>query len=115
MGFLVSSVSKRDVVGRKPRRKVFAMEGLTAWEKEVKKEISCEYTIAGQWIIKLMTHPTLLDPPWAGLGDVEEIEERQARIKADLLCELAAVSIMRSEFDLAQEVCFRACLQGVDV
>lgn len=28
LAFLVSSISKRDLVGRKPRRKIFAEEGL---------------------------------------------------------------------------------------
>ena len=30
---------------------------------------------------------------WASVGDVQEVEERLARIKADLLCEVVAVSI----------------------
>ena len=28
---------------------------------------------------------------WASVGDVQEVEERLARIKADLLCEVVAV------------------------
>ncbi|KAH9942974.1 hypothetical protein B0H21DRAFT_749241 [Amylocystis lapponica] len=83
LAFLVSSTAKRDAVGRKPKRKVFAFEGLAMWETEVTREI--------------------MFSPWAGQGDVEEVEQRLARIKADLLCELIAVSIMRSEFDSAEE------------
>ncbi|KAI9069691.1 hypothetical protein FKP32DRAFT_1586700 [Trametes sanguinea] len=83
LAFLVSSASKRDAVGRKPKRKVFAVEGLTTWETEAAREISfCT---------------------WACAGDVQEVEERLARVKADLLSELIAVSIMRSEFDAAED------------
>ncbi|OSD01133.1 hypothetical protein PYCCODRAFT_1468829 [Trametes coccinea BRFM310] len=83
LAFLVSSASKRDAVGRKPKRKVFATEGLATWETEAAREISfCT---------------------WACAGDVQEVEERLARIKADLLSELIAVSIMRSEFDAAED------------
>ncbi len=39
LAFLISSVSKRNPVGRKPKRKVFATEGLTIAERELKKEI----------------------------------------------------------------------------
>jgi len=42
LGFLVSSLAKRDLVGRKPKKKVFASEGITAVDKEMKKEIACE-------------------------------------------------------------------------
>lgn len=41
VGFLLTSVSKRDAMGRKPRRKVFAAEGLKAWEKEITKPLDC--------------------------------------------------------------------------
>jgi hypothetical protein len=41
LAFLVSSVAKRDPVGRKPKRKVFAMEGLVSWEKDLRKELAC--------------------------------------------------------------------------
>ncbi|KAJ3557467.1 hypothetical protein NM688_g1462 [Phlebia brevispora] len=84
LAFLVSSVAKRDAVGRKPKRKIFASEGLRSWEQELGQDIAF--------------------PLWASLGDVEEVEQRLARLKADLLCELVAVSIMRSEFDAAEEV-----------
>ncbi|EKM61558.1 uncharacterized protein PHACADRAFT_204728 [Phanerochaete carnosa HHB-10118-sp] len=83
LAFLVSSVAKRDPVGRKPKRKVFAVEGLASWEKELDIELQLS--------------------PWANLGDIEEVEQRLARIKADLLCELIAVSIMRSEWDVAEQ------------
>ncbi|RDX44285.1 hypothetical protein OH76DRAFT_1359850 [Lentinus brumalis] len=82
LAFLVSSASKRDAVGRKPKRKVFATEGLTTWDSEAVREIS--FSI------------------WSSMGDVQEVEERLARIKADLLCEVIAVSTMRSEFDIVE-------------
>ncbi|THH06827.1 hypothetical protein EW145_g3811 [Phellinidium pouzarii] len=83
LAYLVSSVSKRDAVGRKPKRKIFANEGLTDYVKEVKKEITLH--------------------PWADPRDAEEIDERMVKIRADLLSELIAVCIMRSEFDEASK------------
>ncbi|KAL1950914.1 hypothetical protein VTO73DRAFT_63 [Trametes versicolor] len=83
LAFLVSSASKRDAVGRKPKRKVFAAEGLATWDAEAIREISFS--------------------TWASAGDMQEVEERLARIKADLLSELIAVSTMRSEFSIAEE------------
>jgi len=41
IGFLLASVSKRDAMGRKPRRKIFAIEGLKVWEKETAKLLDC--------------------------------------------------------------------------
>lgn len=41
IGFLLTSVSKRDPMGRKPRRKVFAIEGLKVWEREITKSLDC--------------------------------------------------------------------------
>lgn len=41
LAFLVSSVSKRDLVGRKPRRKLFAQEGLKIADA-VGEEMFCE-------------------------------------------------------------------------
>ncbi|OCB90971.1 hypothetical protein A7U60_g1779 [Sanghuangporus baumii] len=79
LAYLVSSISKRDAVGRKPKRKVFATEGLNVWGKEVKKEIPLNI--------------------WAEPRDAEEIDERMVKVKADLLSELVAVCIMRSEFE----------------
>ncbi|KAF7793576.1 hypothetical protein EIP86_004690 [Pleurotus ostreatoroseus] len=40
LAFLVSSVAKRDAVGRKPKRKVFATEGLRSWEQELGQDIT---------------------------------------------------------------------------
>ncbi|TDL19376.1 hypothetical protein BD410DRAFT_752259 [Rickenella mellea] len=82
LAYLVSAVSKRDAVGRRPKRKVFAVEGLGVLEKESRKEIHL--------------------PVWATLQDLEEVNERMVKIKADLMSELVAVSIMRSEFDDAE-------------
>lgn len=47
LAFLVSSIAKRDAVGRKPKRKVFAVEGLASWEKELDVELQSEkHTLA---------------------------------------------------------------------
>ncbi|KAI0321192.1 hypothetical protein OF83DRAFT_1161926 [Amylostereum chailletii] len=83
IGYLASSAVKRDAVGRRPKRRVFAAAGLAAYEK-------------GEG-------PGLVCPAWTSAGDVEEVEYRLVRIKADMLSELAGVSIMRSEFDAAEE------------
>ncbi|TFK32119.1 hypothetical protein BDQ12DRAFT_617655 [Crucibulum laeve] len=81
--FLVSSIAKRDPVGRKPKKRVFAVEGLAVMEREEKSEISV--------------------PVWASVEDVRELETRMSNIKADFICELIGVSIMRSEFDAAEQ------------
>ncbi len=49
LAFLVSSASKRDAVGRKPKRKVFATEGLTTWDSEAVREISCAFNSSFAW------------------------------------------------------------------
>lgn len=43
LAFLVSSVAKRDAVGRKPKRKVFASEGLRSWERELGQDVACMF------------------------------------------------------------------------
>lgn len=42
LAYLVSCVAKKDPIGRRPKRRVFAMEGLTAWERELRRELRCE-------------------------------------------------------------------------
>ncbi|KAJ3845306.1 hypothetical protein F5878DRAFT_550612 [Lentinula raphanica] len=83
LAFLVSCVAKKDPVGRRPKRKIFAIEGLSTWERELKKELNL--------------------PTYASMGDFEQIDLKLAKIKADLMCELVGVSIMRSEFDAAEQ------------
>ncbi|KAJ4485686.1 hypothetical protein J3R30DRAFT_3365295 [Lentinula aciculospora] len=83
LAFLVSCVAKKDPVGRRPKRKIFAIEGLSTWERELKKELHL--------------------PSFASMGDLEGIDTRLAKIKADLMCELVGVSIMRSEFNAAEQ------------
>ncbi|KAH7339172.1 hypothetical protein B0J17DRAFT_660033 [Rhizoctonia solani] len=82
LAFLVSSIARRDVVGRKPRRLIFATEGLRAGT-----EVGVEVAF----------------PVWATLEDVRETELRLAEIRADLMCELVAIATMRSEFQVADE------------
>ncbi|KAF9040454.1 hypothetical protein BDZ89DRAFT_347994 [Hymenopellis radicata] len=83
LAYLVSAIAKKDPVGRKPKRKLFANEGLTMWEKEMRK-------------------PIVLSP-WASVSDVTQLEYTMNRLKGDLLCELVGVHIMRSEFVGAQK------------
>ena len=92
MGFLVSSVAKRDPVGRKPKRKVFATEGLTVLEREAKQEVESNWI----FVVGLCYHLTIFIyftvPPWASVSDLREIEGKISQIKADLMCELIGVS-----------------------
>ncbi|KAK1228586.1 hypothetical protein PQX77_008364 [Marasmius sp. AFHP31] len=83
LAYLVSAVAKKDPVGRKPKRKIFSTQGLATWEKEVKRELKL--------------------PVWATVADAEHIDDRMAKIKGDLMCELIGVSIMRSELDSAEK------------
>ncbi|KAF7333041.1 hypothetical protein MVEN_02410600 [Mycena venus] len=70
-------------VGRKPKRKTFVLEGLGVVDREAQRELRVSR--------------------WASAGDVQAVELQMAKIKADLMCELIAVSIMRSEFDDAEK------------
>lgn len=45
LGFLVSCVAKRDPVGRKPKRRLFAQEGVLSVERELRKEVSCAFVL----------------------------------------------------------------------
>ncbi|KAH9486026.1 hypothetical protein JR316_0000090 [Psilocybe cubensis] len=82
LGFLVSSISKRDPVGRKPKRRLYAEEGVLTVERELKKELAL--------------------PIWASVSDLKEMQERFHKMRADMLCELIGVAISRSEFDDAE-------------
>ncbi|KAJ6579637.1 hypothetical protein DFH09DRAFT_912985 [Mycena vulgaris] len=82
LGYLISAVARRDLVGRKPKRKTFVLEGLGVVSREAGRELRV--------------------PRWASAGDVAALELQMAKIKADLMCELVGVSIMRSEFDEAE-------------
>ncbi|KAF5392421.1 hypothetical protein D9757_002307 [Collybiopsis confluens] len=81
LAYLVSCAAKKDPVGRRPKRKIFAIEGLAAWERELQKELRSSSSSTS--------------------GDFDKIDLKLAKIKADLMCELVGVSIMRSEFDAA--------------
>ncbi|KAG2364825.1 hypothetical protein BDR07DRAFT_1354615 [Suillus spraguei] len=79
--FLVSATAKRDPVGRNPKRRLWAEAAITILST-ARKDIEL--------------------PLWASLADRDEIIQRTIRITADLLCELVAISIQRSEFDAAE-------------
>ncbi|KAF9050531.1 hypothetical protein BJ165DRAFT_1320491, partial [Panaeolus papilionaceus] len=66
--FLINSISKRDPVGRKPKRKLFAGEGVSALERDIK------------WEIEL--------PTWSSQDELDAIYLRMHKIKVDMLCEL---------------------------
>jgi hypothetical protein len=40
LAYLVSATGKRDVLGRKPKRRVFVVEGLRLWEGDALRELS---------------------------------------------------------------------------
>ncbi|KAG1786474.1 uncharacterized protein HD556DRAFT_1053488 [Suillus plorans] len=79
--FLVSATAKRDPVGRNPKRRLWA-------------EAAINILNTAREDIEL--------PLWASLADRDEIVQRTVRLTADLLCELVAISIQRSEFDAAE-------------
>ncbi|KAG8960698.1 hypothetical protein FRC05_006691 [Tulasnella sp. 425] len=81
LAFLVSGVCKRDVVGRKPKRKVFVKEGLGVCE-EVEKLVTMSL--------------------FSSVHEVRKVEERLNEIRADGLCEMVSICVMRSEFDQAE-------------
>ncbi|KAF7331392.1 hypothetical protein MKEN_00017200 [Mycena kentingensis (nom. inval.)] len=83
LGYLISAIARRDLIGRKPKRKTFVLEGLGIVEREATRELKV--------------------PRWASAGDVQAIELQTAKIRADLLCELVGVCIMRSEFAEAEK------------
>lgn len=85
--FLISAVAKRDPVGRRPTKKVFAESGIVNYRE------GCDEDGGRAFEINV--------PPWSSHGDVENIDQTVLRIEADLLCELAAVSIQRCDFDAA--------------
>ncbi|KAF8649400.1 hypothetical protein AX16_005841 [Volvariella volvacea WC 439] len=91
LGFLISSVAKRDPVGRKPKKRVFAKEGLAVYEREKDREArGAGHLTAG----------------WSAVARVEDegTELRMERIKADLLSELVGIAVMRCEFEEAERV-----------
>ncbi|KIM82134.1 hypothetical protein PILCRDRAFT_469683 [Piloderma croceum F 1598] len=81
--YLVSSTSSRDPVGRTPKRKKFALGGLATYTQEPSTQ-------------------SIALPPWTSTAELYAVEQTAERIKADLLSEVVGVSIMRSEFDVAE-------------
>ncbi|KAF7970462.1 hypothetical protein HWV62_23865 [Athelia sp. TMB] len=75
------ATSKRDAVGRKPKRKMYASEGINVSLKEAESET--------------------LVPTWSSLADLSLVSATTARIHADLLSELVGISILRSDFPTA--------------
>lgn len=51
--------------------------------------ISLVFSAACPGVLTFLRLPV---PVWASLGDAREVEDRLAKVKADLLCEMAAVS-----------------------
>ncbi|KAG2033018.1 hypothetical protein BDR03DRAFT_903113 [Suillus americanus] len=79
--FLVSATAKRDPVGRNPKRRLWAEAAISILNTK-REDIEL--------------------PLWASLADRDEIIQCTVRLTADLLCELVAISIQRSEFDTAE-------------
>lgn len=91
LGFLISSISKRDPVGRKPKRRMFANEGMLVVDKELKKEIPCTFLLSVA--IRLLHIPSPV-PSWGSLADVEKFQLRMYKMKADMMCELIGVHVL---------------------
>jgi hypothetical protein len=91
LAFLITSIAKRDPVGRKPKRKIFAMEGLLVVDKELKKDggSSSIFNIVSE----LTTYHTFTVAPWASAADIEAHYSRLNKLKADLIFELVGVSL----------------------
>ena len=53
MGFSVSSIVKRDPVGKKPTRKVFAAEGLAVLNREIEKEVQGMCIVEGNSLLAI--------------------------------------------------------------
>ncbi|GLB43801.1 hypothetical protein LshimejAT787_1403130 [Lyophyllum shimeji] len=85
LAFLLSAVAKRDAVGRAPKKGVFARAGLGLREFAMGVGEMIGMTMGGE-----------------GRRESERRATRKERIKADLLGEVVAISIMRSEFIQAQ-------------
>lgn len=92
LGFLVSSVAKRDPVGRKPKRKMFAHEGVLTVEKELRKEMSCR---SCKFFPRELAINLLVVPVWASISDAQEFQQRMHKIKADMICELIGVRFIQ--------------------
>ncbi|KAF8990932.1 hypothetical protein BDQ17DRAFT_1313621 [Cyathus striatus] len=78
--FLLSAQAKRDPVGRNPKKRVFAAEGVGVVERKGG---------VGKGVIASR---------WTSSATIRELDRRTACIKAELLCELVSVAMMRSEF-----------------
>ncbi|KIY43932.1 hypothetical protein FISHEDRAFT_51821 [Fistulina hepatica ATCC 64428] len=89
LAYLVSSIAKHDPVGRNPKKKIFAEEGVRAVEREIRLMV-----LAGSGIAIF---------PWTSAPDATNTSLRLAKIKAELLCELASVAITRSEHKVAED------------
>lgn len=100
--FLVSAVSKRDAVGRKPRRGVFASEGervcvglredMGKGKEREDVGVECEFLFVfscsqGVGLMIIL----YADSRWAGYGQVVEVDERLACVEAELMSEVAGV------------------------
>lgn len=76
--FLITSVAKRDPVGRKPKKRVFAVEGLKVLKREREKERD---RLCGGGL------------RWTTIGGQVQktVEDRLDRLEADMLSELVSV------------------------
>ncbi|KAK7448874.1 hypothetical protein VKT23_013605 [Stygiomarasmius scandens] len=118
LAYLVSCIAKPDPVGRNPKRKLFAKEGLVSWEREIRRGLekyskSSPGSTAKPEVEEALgtgsgsedrllpiPYPLL---PWSTPSDVRALDIRMLKIKADLMCELVGVSVMRCEFRAAEE------------
>lgn len=100
--FLVSAAAKRDAVGRKPRKAVFAKEGLAVLARsgfggssndrtEAEKEITRTFLFISMHF-RVDVKPFLV-PAYATRADLALVRTRLLKIRADLLGEVVNVSL----------------------
>ncbi|CED83210.1 hypothetical protein [Phaffia rhodozyma] len=82
---LITSLSKRDPAVKRPKKRVFAEEGIRQLDQGIEAAPGISY------------------PPFATVLHVKEWEVKQATMHAELQCEIISVAIIRSEFEEAQE------------
>ncbi|KAG6330390.1 hypothetical protein ID866_8699 [Astraeus odoratus] len=93
--YLVSAVAKRDPVGRRPKKRVFAEAGVAQCRESSKDENSDGDINSEEDTFVPFRSNAHIDlqyqvPLWASLQDVDDVDQTTHRIEADLLCELVA-------------------------
>ncbi|RDB22401.1 hypothetical protein Hypma_010501 [Hypsizygus marmoreus] len=102
--FLLSAVSKRDPVGRKPKKGVFAREGLAVLARECATPTgsASSSSASGSGSASPSAGKEITLPVYSSLSELAYVRTRIEKLRADLMCEVVSISIMRSDFDEAE-------------